>query len=84
MEPEKALKTIQIEQVKAAIELVRQVVKQSIDSNITVNGKIHQLPTTKDYLQKEYAYVLEGIRTLTGREYQIQLKEDYKPVQHPP
>ena len=32
---------------------------------------------------EEYADVFDGIGTLHGGEYHIQLKEDYKPVQHP-
>ena len=42
------------------------------------------MPTTKEYLLKEYSVVLKGIETFPGRSYHIQLKEDYKPVQHPP
>ena len=52
--------------------------------SISINGKIHQLPTTKEYLLKEYADVFQGIGTLPGGDYHIQLKQGYKPVQHPP
>ena len=41
------------------------------------------MPTTKEYLLKEYS-VVKGIETLPGGSYHIQLKDDYKPVQHPP
>ena len=44
----------------------------------------HQLPTTKGYLLKEFAGVFKEIGTLSGGEYHMQLKEYYKPVQHPP
>ena len=44
----------------------------------------HLLPTTKDYLLQEYADMFQSIGTLPGGPYRIQLKEDYKPVQHPP
>ena len=42
------------------------------------------MPTTKDYLLQEYANVFQGIGTLPGGPYRIQLNEGYKPVQHPP
>jgi len=42
------------------------------------------LPTTKDYLLQEYADVFQGKGTLPGGPYRIQLKEGYKPTQHPP
>ena len=32
----------------------------------------------------EYADVLKGVGTLPGGPYHIQLKDSYKPVQHPP
>ena len=49
-----------------------------------INGKTHSLPTIKDYFLQEYSDVFQGIRTLPGGPYRIQLKEDYKPVHHPP
>ena len=33
---------------------------------------------------KEYSDVFKGIGTLPGGPYHIRLKEQYKPVQHPP
>ena len=53
-------------------------------SSITLSGKKHPSPLTKDYVLKEYADVFEGIGTLPGGPYHIQLKEGYTPVQHPP
>ena len=53
-------------------------------SNITINGKEHSLPTTKEYILKEYADVFTGIGTLPGPAYHIELKEDYTPVRNPP
>ena len=41
-------------------------------------------PITKDYILKEYKDVFKGIGTLLGGPYHIRLKEEYKPVQHPP
>ena len=51
---------------------------------IQVNGKMHKLPITKDYILKEYNDVFKGIGTLPGGPYHIRLKEEYRPVQHPP
>ena len=53
-------------------------------SSITINGKTHPLPTTKEYILHEYADVFKGVRTLPGGPYHIKLKDSYKPVQHPP
>ena len=53
-------------------------------SAITINGKTHPLPTTKEYILHEYADVFRGIGTLPGGQYHIKLKDSYKPVQHPP
>ena len=53
-------------------------------SSITINGKTHPLPTTKEYILHEYADVFKGVGTLPGGPYHIKLKETYKPVQHPP
>ena len=62
---------------------VKPIVKHNRDS-ITLNGKTHSLPTTKEYLMKEYKDVFSGIGTLPGGPYHIQLKENYKAVQHAP
>ena len=53
-------------------------------SSITINGKTHPLPTTKEYILHEYADVFKGVGTLSGGPYHITLKDSYKPVQHPP
>ena len=51
---------------------------------VTINGKVHPLPTTKEYILYKYADVIEGVGTLPGGPYHIRLKDCYKPVQHPP
>ena len=51
---------------------------------VTINGKTHPLPTTKEYILCEYADVFKGNGTLPGGPYHIKLKDSYKPVQHPP
>ena len=51
---------------------------------VTINGKVHPLPTTKEYILHEYADVFKGVGTLPGGPYHIRLKDYYKPVQHPP
>ena len=53
-------------------------------SAVTINGKAHPLPTTKEYILHDYADVFRGIGTLPGGPYHIKLKDSYKPVQHPP
>ena len=58
-------------------------IKWNTDS-IELNGKIHKLPITKDYMLKEYSDIFKGIGTLPGGPYHIRLKEQYKLVQHPP
>ena len=64
-------------------QLVKPTVKNNRDS-ITLNGKTHSLPITKEYLMKEYKDVFSGIGTVPGGPYHIQLKENYKAVQHVP
>ena len=51
---------------------------------IELNGKVHKLPITKDYMLREYSDVFKGIGTLPGGPYHIRLKEQYRLVQHPP
>ena len=51
---------------------------------VTISGKTHPLPTTKEYILHEYADIFKGIGTLPGGPYDIKLKDSYKPVQHPP
>ena len=38
-------------------------------SSITINGKTHPLPTTKEYILHEYADVFKGVGTLPGGPY---------------
>lgn len=63
---------------------VAPVIKQTTSNNITIKDKTNHIPTSKEYLLKEYKDVFEGIGTLPGGPYHIQLKGDYKAVQHPP
>ena len=53
-------------------------------NSITIDGKTHPLPTSKEYILHEYADVFKGIGTLPDGPYHIKLKGSYKPVQHPP
>ena len=41
------------------------VIQKRTQERITINGKTHSLPTTKDYLLQEYADVFQGIGTLS-------------------
>ena len=51
---------------------------------IELNDKVHRLPITKHYILKEFSDVFKGVGTLPGGPYHIRLKDNYKPVQHPP
>ena len=53
-------------------------------SSVTINGKTHPLPTTKEYILHKYADVFKGVGTPPGGPYHIKLKDPYKPVQHSP
>ena len=52
------------------------------DTKITFGDKTHNLPTTKEYIMKEYADIFQGIGTLPGPPYHIELKDEYTPVRH--
>ena len=54
------------------------------ENAVTINGKTHPLPTTKEYILHEYADVFKGVGTLPGGPYHMKLKDSYKPVKHPP
>ena len=53
-------------------------------NSVTINGKTHPLPTTKEYILHEYADVFKGVGTLPGGSYHIKFKVSYRPVHHPP
>ena len=81
-------KTTPIEKNKAkqalqTAEPVLPQIKWNTDS-IQLNGKTHKLPITKEYILKEYNDIFKGVGTLPGGPYHIKLKEQYRPVQHPP
>ena len=57
---------------------------QQGNPKVTVNDKEHGLPTTKEYILREYADVFTGIGTLPEPAYHIELKDDYTPVRNPP
>ena len=68
-------------------EEVIQYVKPTVvcyKDSIILNGKKQSLPTTKEYLMKEYKNVFSGIGTLPGVPYHVQLKENYTAVHHVP
>ena len=72
---------------KTVPDKVTQPVKPTVKHNrnsITLNGKTHSLPTTKEYLMKEYKDVFSGLGILLGGPIYIELKENYKAVQHAP
>ena len=79
----KPVEGTQTKQVKPTTEPVLPHIKWNTDS-IELNGKTHKLPITKEYIFKEYHDVFKGVGTLPGGPYHIRLKEQYRPVQHPP
>ena len=83
-EPTKVTSGPVIPRVQKCTDPVVPVIQKRSQERIAINGRTHLLPTTKDYLLQEYADVFQGIGTLPGGPYRIQLKEGYKPVQHPP
>ena len=70
-------------QAQQTTEPVLPHIKWNTDS-IQLNGKTHKLPITKEYILKEYNDIFKGVDTLPGGSYHIRLKEQYRPVQHPP
>ena len=70
-------------QSKQTDEPVVPKIKWNQDS-IELNGKVHKLLITKEYMLREYSDVFKGVGTLLGGPYHIRLKEEYKPVQYPP
>ena len=70
-------------QTQQTTESVLPHIKWNTDS-IQLNGKTHKLPITKEYILKEYHDIFKGVGTLPGGPYHIRLKEQYRPVQHPP
>ena len=79
----KPVEVTQTKQVKQTTEPVLPHIKWNTDS-IELKGKTHMLPITKEYILKEYHDVFKGVGTLPGGPYHIRLKEQYRPVQHPP
>ena len=77
------METTQTKQAQQTTEPVLPHIKCNTDS-IQLNGKTHKLPITKEYILKEYHDVFKGVGTLPGGPYHIRLKEQYRPVQHPP
>ena len=75
-------KATQAKQSRQIDQPVVPKIKWNTDS-IELNGKVHKLPITKDYILKEYNDVFKSVGTLPGGPYHIRLKEDHKPVQHP-
>ena len=79
----KPIEIMQTKQVQQTTEPVLPHIKWNTDS-IEINGKAHKLPIAKEYILKEYHDVFKGVGTLPGGPYHIRLKEQYRPVQHPP
>ena len=62
--PETTIKAVKQDPHNSATNAVVPVIQQLRDNSITINGKTHQLLTTKEYLVKEYANVYQGIGLL--------------------
>ena len=83
LSPRESTQATQTKQLRQTLEPVIPQIKWDTDA-IELNGKMHKLPITKDYILKEYNDVFKGVGTLPGGPYHIRLKEQYKLVQHPP
>ena len=59
---------------------------QLLGGVVCISGRNLTFPSPKStkYILKEYNDIFGGIGTFPGDEYQIKLKKEYKPVQHPP
>ena len=76
-------KATQAKQSRQTTEPVVPQIKWNTDS-IELNGKIQKLPMTKDNMLREYSDIFTDVGTRPGNPYHIRLKEQYRPVQHPP
>ena len=56
---------------KPAVQGKVPEIQKRTQERITINGKTHSLPTTKDYLLQEYANVFQGIGTLLCLSYPV-------------
>ena len=65
-EPAKTTDGSVIPRVQKCTDPVVPVIQRSTKEKITINGRTHSLPTTKDYLLQEYVDVFQGIGTLPG------------------
>ena len=68
-EPVKTTNGPVIPRVQKCTDPVLPVIQRSTQESLTITGKTHSLPTTKDYLLQEYADVFQGIGTLPGGPY---------------
>ena len=57
------------ETIKSADDPVVSVIQQLRDPSINIKRKTHQLPTSKEYLVKEYVHMFQGIETLYNGSY---------------
>ena len=69
---------------RAKSDVMKEPQSPEVTWYVTINGKVHPLPTTKEYILHEYADIFKGVGTLPGGPYHIRLKDCYKPVQHIP
>ena len=46
------------------------------NSEVMVNERAHKIPTTKEYLLKEFADIFQGVGSLPGPPYHIRLKKN--------
>ena len=70
-------------QSKQTDEPVTPKFKWNQDS-IELNGKVHKLPITKEYMLKEYSDIFKGIGTLPGGPYQHQTEGTVQTGSAPP
>ena len=51
---------------------------------MTIDGQKYKLPVTEEMVKREFADVFSGVGELPGGEYHLRLKQNCRPVQHPP
>ena len=72
VQSQKPLSKVRQESNKSAANLVVAAIQHSTDNSITINGRAYQLPSTKEYLVKEYADMFHRIGTQVGGNYHMQ------------
>jgi hypothetical protein len=66
------------------VSIKKPTIQKQSTNSVTIEGRNHQLPITREYVLKEFKDVFSGMGELPGGEYIVKLKPDAEPVQHAP